>query len=54
MKDEILEELWRVKDQINDETNRNTPALFKRLRLIKLNSSQRMVNRTASRKPQQA
>ncbi|MDP6629576.1 MAG: hypothetical protein QGH42_02060 [Kiritimatiellia bacterium] len=54
MKDEILEELWRVKDQISDEAKGNTQALFDRLRNIKLTSTQRMVNRTAPRKPQHA
>jgi hypothetical protein len=39
MKDEIIEELWRVKDQINAETKGDTQALFKHLRLIKLNPS---------------
>jgi hypothetical protein len=30
MKDEILEELWRVKDQIADETKGNTQTPFER------------------------
>lgn len=54
MNDEILEELWRVKDQINKETKGNTQVLFERLRLIKLKASQHMVNKTSSRKPQHA
>ncbi len=45
MKDEILEELWQVKDQIAAETGGDTRALFDRLRRIKLTSSQHMVNR---------
>ena len=35
MKDEIIEELWRVKDQITAETKGNTQALFDRLRTIR-------------------
>ena len=54
MKDEILEELWRVKDQISAETKGNTQALFERLRTIKLTPSQHMVDRTSPRKPQHA
>ena len=54
MKDEILEELWRVKDQIAEETKGNTKVLFERLRNVKLTPSQRMVDRTSPRKPQHA
>ncbi len=54
MKDEILEELWRVKDQIAAEAKGNTQVLFERLRNVKLNPSQHMVDRTSSRKPQHA
>jgi len=54
MKDEILEELWRVKDQITAETKGNTQALFERLRNVKLTPSQRMVDRTSPHKPQHA
>ncbi len=54
MKDEILEELWRAKDQIADETKGNTQVLFERLRNVKLTPSQRMVDRTSPRKPQHA
>ena len=54
MKDEIIEELWRVKDQIATETKGNTQTLFERLRAIKLAPSQRMVNRASSCKPQHA
>jgi hypothetical protein len=53
MKDEILGELWRVKDQIATETKGSTQALFDRLRKVKLTSSQHMVNRTSSRKPRE-
>ncbi len=52
MKDEIIEELWQVKDQIDAETKGNTQALFKRLRTIKLKPTQRMVNRSSQRKSQ--
>ena len=54
MKDEIIEELWRVKDQIAVETKGNTQALFERLRAIELKPSQRMVNRSSRRKTQHA
>ena len=54
MKDEIIEELWRIKDQIAAETKGNTRTLFERLRAIKLKSSQHMVNRASTRKPQHA
>ena len=54
MKDEIMEELWRVKDQIAGETKGNTQALFERLRNVKLTPSQHMVDRTSPRKPQHA
>jgi len=54
MRDEIIEELWRVKDQIAAETKGNTQALFERLRSVKLQPSQRMVNRAAPNKPQHA
>ena len=51
MKDEIIEELWRAKDQIAAETKGNTQEFFKHLRLIKLKPSQRMVNRSKAYKP---
>jgi hypothetical protein len=54
MKDEILEELRRVRDQITAETRGNTQALFDRLRNVRLTASQHMVNRTAPHKPQHA
>ncbi len=47
MKDEILEELWRIKDQIASETKGNTKVLFERLRAIELKPHQRLVNRTS-------
>lgn len=52
MKDEIIEELWQIKDQINAETKCNTRVLFERLRAIKLKPAQRLVNRASLRKPQ--
>jgi hypothetical protein len=54
MKDEIIEELWQIKDQIGSETKSNTQKLFKRLRSIELKPTQRMVNRTTQRKTQHA
>ena len=48
MKDEIIEELWRIKDQTAVETKGNTQTLFDRLLAIKLTPSQRMVNRASS------
>lgn len=43
MKDEIIEELWRVKDQIDAETKGNTQTLFERLRAVELAPSRRCV-----------
>ena len=54
MKDEILEELWKIKDQITSETQGNTQALFDRLRTIKLSPSQRSVNRASRPSKQHA
>ena len=54
MKDEILEELWKIKDQITAETKGNTQALFERLRTIKLSPSQRSVNRASRPNKQHA
>jgi len=54
MKDEIIQELWEVKDQIASESGGNTQKLFDRLRRIKLKPAQRIVNRTSMRKHQQA
>jgi len=53
MKDEIIEELWKIKDQIGSERNGDTQALFERLRTIKLQPTQRLVNRTSKRQAQQ-
>lgn len=53
MKDEILQELWKVKDQIASET-KNTQALFERLRGIQLKPSQRLVDRTSHPQKQHA
>ena len=52
MKDEIIEELWQIKDKIAVDTKGDTQTLFKRLRSIKLKSSQKWVNRTSSFKEQ--
>ncbi len=40
MKDEVLEEVWRIKDQTISDTKGSTQALFDRLRAIKLDPSQ--------------
>lgn len=50
MKDDIMEELWQIKDQIATETKGSTAALFKRLRAVVLGPSQRLVNLTAMRR----
>lgn len=50
MKDDILEELWRIKDQIATETKGSTQALFERLRAVALGPSHRLVNLTALRR----
>jgi hypothetical protein len=52
MKDEIIEELWKIKNQIGSETKNNTKALFERLRKIELKPTQHLVNRTSQRKAQ--
>ena len=49
MKDDILEELWRIKDQIATETKGSTHALFESLRSVAIGPTHRMVNLTASR-----
>ncbi len=54
MKDEILEELWKVKDQIASEAKGSTQALFEHLRTVERESSHRKVNRTDSCKKQHA
>ncbi len=54
MKDEILEEMWAIKDQIASETKEDTQALFDRLRAVELKPSHRLVNRTSSRGKQHA
>ena len=46
MKDEILEELWKVKDQIASEAKGNAQALLARLRAVEQQSGHRIVNRT--------
>jgi hypothetical protein len=52
MKDEILEELWQIKDKIARETNYNTQSLFERLKKIQAESNHSVVNRTKQRKKQ--
>ena len=54
MKDEILQELWNIKDQIASETKGNTQTLFERLRAIRLKPSQQLVNRTSQPQKQHA
>ena len=49
MKDDILEELWRVKDQIATETQGSTHVLFDRLCAVSIGPSHRMVNLTTLR-----
>jgi len=52
MKDEILTELWLIKNQIATETKGNTRALFERLKMIQKESGHSVVNRTQKRKMQ--
>ena len=52
MKDEILEELWQIKDRIAKETNYSTISLFERLKNIQKESHNSVVNRTKLRKKQ--
>ena len=54
MKDEILTELWSIKDQIATETKGNTQALFERLKAIQDKSDHPVVNRTHKLKKQPA
>ena len=54
MKDEILEELWKAKDQITAEAEGSTKKLFNKLRTIKLSPSQRRVDRSMHRQKQHA
>jgi len=54
MKDEILEELWKIKDQIASETKGNPKLLFERLRAVERNTSHPVVDRTRSRDKQHA
>jgi len=52
MKDEILEELWKAKDQIAAETKGSAKALFERLRALEQKSSHPVVNHTGAAKAQ--
>lgn len=52
MKDEILTELWSIKDLIAAETKGNARALFERLKMIQNKSGRPIVNRTQKRKTQ--
>jgi hypothetical protein len=52
MKDEILTELWSIKDQIAAETKGSTRALFERLKVIQNKSGRPIINRTQKRKMQ--
>jgi len=52
MKDEILEELWKIKDRIAIETNYNTHALFERLKKVQTEFSNPVVDRTNQREKQ--
>lgn len=52
MKDEILAELWSIKDQIAAETKGDTRTLFKRLKMIQKKSGHPVVNRSQTRKIQ--
>ena len=54
MKDEILTELWSIKDQIATEVNGSTKTLFARLKQIQEKSDHPVVNRTQKRKKQPA
>lgn len=46
MKDEILEELWKVKDQIATEVKCDPRLLFARLKIVQQKAKNRIVNRT--------
>lgn len=53
MKDEIIEELWKIKDQIASEAKGSTQVLFDRLRKVALSPSQRRVDRSLRPQKQQ-
>jgi hypothetical protein len=44
MNDEVLKELWEVKDQISRESAYDTVALLSRLQIAQKSSSRTMVN----------
>ena len=50
MKDEILTELWQVKDDIAKESNHNVRDLFERLRKVQTASKHPTVDRSSDRK----
>ena len=54
MKDEILTELWKIKDQIATEANCDARTLFSRLKSIQEKSDHPVVNRTQALKKQPA
>ena len=47
MADEILRELWAVKDQLAEECGRDLLRLFDRLKSLQADSSRPVVNRTS-------
>jgi hypothetical protein len=50
MKDEILTELWMIKDSIAKENNNNVATLMNHLKSIQDSSGRRVVNRFQNKK----
>ena len=50
MKDEVLAELWAVKDQISKEVDYDSHKLFERLKKVERDLDRPVVNRTHLRK----
>lgn len=52
MKDEILAEMWQIKDQIAEEAHGRVQALFQRLKEVEDRSPHPKVDRTKLRERQ--
>ena len=48
MKDEIIEELWKIKDELAREANYDVHVLCQKLREMRANSRTQVVDRSAS------
>jgi len=52
MKDEVLTELWKVKDRISKESDYNSQKLYERLKKVERSLDRPVVNRTKQRNKQ--